>query len=371
MQTLQPEINIVDIEKELSKLWEGQKQKNLQRASLFNLVIYAIDQTRADHLHDIIDTIIEKYPCRIIFIKGDPDHNKDYIKTSVTTAVMGKGEHAIACDQINIEVSLKQLHRVPFIITPHFITDLPVYLLWGQDPTTEYEILPTLRHFASRLIFDSDCTLNLQSFSKKMLHEIDTSKLEIRDMNWALTGSWREIIAHIFNTEEKIQHLRSCKNIKIQFNGTKTRTVSHPETQAIYLQGWIAAQLGWFFHSIQFKGDQRQITYKKDSDNLVTVDLISKANPEQLTDTIFSIEVTGSENDTYTISRKNNLPKAIIHITTQDRCEIPYVLSLPDMSKGASFVQELFYRRTSDHYRHMLTLISHYNCQLTPTKGAM
>jgi glucose-6-phosphate dehydrogenase assembly protein OpcA len=368
MQTLQPEINIVDIEKELTKAWEVQKQKNLQRASLFNLVIYAIDQPRADHLHDIVNTIVEKYPCRIIFIKGDPDHNKDYIRTNVATAVIGKGELAVACDQINIEVSLKQLHRVPFIITPHLIPDLPIYLLWGQDPTTEYEILPTLRHFASRLIFDSDCTLNLQSFSKKMLHEIDTGKLEVRDMNWALTGSWREIIAHIFNTEEKIQQLRSCKNVKIQFNGTKTRTISHPETQAIYLQGWIAAQLGWQYHSIQFKGDLRQIVYKKDSD-LITVDLISITNPDQLTDTIFSVEVASTEGNSYVISRKNNLPKATIHITTQDRCEIPYSLSLPDMRKGAFFVQELFYRRTSDHYRNMLTLISHYNCQSTPNKS--
>lgn len=352
------EIKMTDIDKEL----KGQKQKN--RASLFTLVIYAVDQRRAEHLHDIVNTIVDKYPCRIIFIKGDPDHNKDYIKTHVDTVLSGKGESAIACDQINIETSLKQLHRVPFIVTPLLLTDLPVYLLWGQDPTTEYEILPVLRHYATRLIFDSDCTLNLQSFSRKMLHEIDSGKLEIRDMNWAKTGSWREIMAHVFNHQEALSRLRNSKQIKIEYNCTKTSNISHPETQAIYLQGWLAAQLEWNFHSIHMHGEAKQITYTNNR-NPIQVDLIPREAQEQQSDTIYSIEVIDQAYNSYTITRQGNLPKVTVHITTQDHCEIPYSLPLPDMRKGAFIVQELFYRRTSGHYRNMLALIAHYNCQTT------
>jgi glucose-6-phosphate dehydrogenase assembly protein OpcA len=368
MQALQPEVNIANIEKELGVLWEAQKQKNILRASLFNLVIYAIDQVREEHLHQIVNNIIEKYPCRIIFIKADLDSHKDYISTHVSTAIIGKGETAVACDQINITVSLKQLHRVPFIIIPHFIPDLPLYLLWGQDPTKEHQILPTLRRYASRLIFDSDCTLNLQSFSKKMLQEIDIGKMEIRDMNWALTGAWREMIAHVFNTQEKIQQLRSSKNILIEFNCTKTGAVSHPEIQAIYLQGWIAAQLKWAFHSIEFEGEKRQIVYRNE-DKLIHVNLIPISSLLSISDTILCVNVIDSNENIFNISRKDNYSKATIHVTTQDRCEIPYTLSIPDMRKGSFFMQELFYRKTSDHYQKMLALIAQYNCQKNLTKS--
>lgn len=359
MQTDGAEISIADIEKELSRLWETQKQKKLLRASLFNLVIYASDPRRVKKLSHTINTILEKYPCRIIFIKADNDTSKNYIKVNVASAMMGKGETAVACDEIEIEVSHSQLHRVPFIILPHFLPDLPIYLLWGQDPTTEYVILPSLHPYASRLIFDSDCTSNLQSFSRKMLQEIDTGLLEIRDINWASTGSWREVMAHLFRKAETFEKLRSCRRLKIEYNATKFQGISHPEIQGIYLQGWIAAQLEWTFHKIQILDDKRQIQYKGEESG-VEVDLIPIETQKEFSDTLLSIEIITSEGNSYVIQRQGSQPKVQIHITTQDRCEIPYALPLQDIRKGNYFMQELFYRRTSDHYRNMLTLISHY-----------
>lgn len=364
MTSKQAEISIADIQNELARQWEAQKEKNLIRASLFNLVIYALDKARSDYLREIVKTIIEKYPCRIIFVQGNPEPGKDFIKATVTNEIIGKGDSAVACDQINIEVSSKQLHRVPFIILPNFLPDLPIYLLWGQDPTTEYEILPSLRRYASRLIFDSDCTLNLQSFSRKMLLEIETSKLEIRDMNWAATGAWREVIAQVFDSEEKIRLLRNSKRIQITYNSLKTDKVSHPEIQAIYLQGWIAAQMGWQFRSIEIKEDQRKVVYVN-GDNHVEVDLIPRLAPELIPGAIISVDVASIEEHSFLIVRKDNQPKVFIHVTTQDRCEMPFALTLPDMRKGSFFMQELFYRRTSDHYHNMLSLIAQYNCQKT------
>jgi glucose-6-phosphate dehydrogenase assembly protein OpcA len=173
MTTTSPEIRLADIEKELNGLWETQKDKKLIKASLFNLIIYADVKEKSDFLDDMVKTILEKYPCRIIFISGNTDALKNSLRTSVANIIVGKGENAVACDRIHIDVSPQQLHRVPFIIFPLLIPDLPIYLLWGKDPTGEMDILPHLRPYASRLIFDSDSTYNLQDFSRKMLKEID------------------------------------------------------------------------------------------------------------------------------------------------------------------------------------------------------
>lgn len=354
------DICIADVEKELMRLWEAQKDQNRIRASLFNLVIYALDRPRAEYLHEIVATIIEKFPCRIIFIEGNPDPNLNYIKVWVTNAITGIGDVKVACDQINIEVSANQLFRVPFILLPHFIPDLPIFLLWGQDPTTERDILPFIQPYASRLIFDSDCTKNLQLFCKQMLKELDTSKIEIRDMNWAATGSWREIMANVFNNEDKIYQLKNSKIIQIKFNQFKTERVSHPEIQAIYLQGWIAAQMDWKFHSCEYNDDLWLITYLSDH-RRITVQLIPELKSSQVPGSINSIEVIGEH--LFFISRKDDQPKVVVHITKKDLCEIPFSLPLIDLRKDMFFMQELFYRRTSAHYHKMLALISQLDLQ--------
>src|ERR1700722_226872 len=100
--------------------------KPLIYASLFNLIIYTIDEAKKDYLNEIAQTILKKYPCRMTFIHGCSDTDKDYIHTTVTTAVVSDNENTIACDQITIEVSQKQFHRIPFLILPHIVPDLPL-----------------------------------------------------------------------------------------------------------------------------------------------------------------------------------------------------------------------------------------------------
>ena len=263
--------------------------------------------------------------------------------------------------QINIDVSYKQLHRVPFIVLPHFVSDLPIYLLWGQDPTTEHMIFPHVRRYASRLIFDSDCTQNLQRFSKMILEELHHKNLEIRDINWASTGSWRDVLGRTFDTPEKIHQLHFSKNIQIIFNNHKTEVITHPEIQAIYVQGWIAAQMGWQFKSIENRPESRRIIYNTGSNDAV-VTLLPQIHHNIPPGTILSFEAA-SYDDHFIVSRKEDQPKVVIHISSLEQCEMPFTLSLPDLRKGPAFLQELFYRKTSVHYQNMLKLIGQYNCQ--------
>lgn len=359
MTTTSPEIRLADIEKELHNLWETQKDKKLIKASLFNLIIYADVKEKSDFLDDMVKTILEKYPCRIIFISGNTDPSKNALQTSVANIIVGKGENAVACDRINIDVSPQQLHRVPFIILPLLIPDLPIYLLWGKDPTGEMDILPHLRPYASRLIFDSDSTHNLQDFSREMLKEIDAGTLEIRDINWAAAGSWREILTHLFNTAEKIKRLRNCKNLRLEFNGACAKHISHPEIQAIYLQAWLAAQMGWQYDSYKQDKGSSQIVYSQ-GDHQVLVELIPMPLASKISGSIQSIEINTSSENIVIIAKQGDQSKATVHISTEDRCEMPNELPLPDMRKGLFLIQELFYRQTSTHYRNMLSLISHY-----------
>jgi glucose-6-phosphate dehydrogenase assembly protein OpcA len=51
-----------------------------------------------------------------------------------------------------------------------------------------------------------------------MLKRIDTLSYDIRDMNWGMTGPWRDVMAQVFNSADRIKQLREAKSLLIEYN---------------------------------------------------------------------------------------------------------------------------------------------------------
>ena len=170
------DICIADVEKELMRLWEAQKDQNLIRASLFNLVIYA-HRSQGRISAGNRATIVEKFPCRIIFMQGNPDPNMDYLKVWVTNAISLAMEKSPAiksilkCPQISTFASL--LFFLPILFRICLSSCFGVRTL----PRNMISF-PSFNRYASRLIFDSDCTMNLQSFCRKCFKNWTIAKLK-------------------------------------------------------------------------------------------------------------------------------------------------------------------------------------------------
>jgi glucose-6-phosphate dehydrogenase assembly protein OpcA len=360
------EVSIADIESALTQLWESQSAKNNIKANLYNLVIYAPEQSQTTYLQEIMRSLIEQFPGRIIFIQGNPDPSQDYLKSYVSNTLFKKDNVAIACDQIVLEVSKSQLHRIPFVVLPHLLPDLPLYLLWGQDPSRETEILPYLRPYALRLIFDSGCTESLQRFSRKILEDLKKWKIEIMDLNWASIAPWREIMASLFDTQERINQIRSAQNIQISYNACHPELMHKAIIPALYFQGWIASQLGWTYHSSHFSSSEKIIHYET-MQGPCDVILTSQVEKNKLPGSILSLTIESTEDQNFSIIQDAKYPRVIIRISRADLCEMPFSLSLPDIRRGSTLMKELFYRKTSPHYQRMLALISNID---SSTKGS-
>ena len=357
MITPQEEIRIADISKELQRQWEEQEAKNQIRASLFNLIIYSHEICRAECLKDFVETIIEKFPCRIIFIQADKDPSQNYSRASVSNVVTSKGEVSIACDKINVEVSMSQLKRVPYIILPHLLSDLPIYLLWGQDPTKELEILPHLHQYAKRLIFDSECAQDLSGLSQGILKMMENWNIEIFDMHWADIKCWRDVMARTFDNQDKIFQLHDTKTIRIVYNGTKTDWVAHPAIQSVYLQAWIAGQMEWKFEEAAFSEGMISVKYDNEA-HQIAVELVSREDPATAPGTILSVEVQTSRETLFAIERQERLPQVVVHISTPQECSMPFSLPLQDSRQSSTFLRDLLYRGSESHYQRALAMIA-------------
>lgn len=354
-----PDIQIPNIDKELEHLWRD-SGGNKQRACLFTLIIYARSLRYAQYLQELVDTILDKFPCRIIFIQNDVHMSSSYLHVEVsnvsTKKANGELDSGIACDKISITASQDQLYRVPYIVIPQIVSDLPVYLLWGQNPFEERDLFPSLQPYASRVVFDSECSEDLGKFCKEMERNLDDLNMEVMDINWALVSNWRDLLTEIFHTDKKIEELADCTEITLTYNNSPSETQKHPEIRAIYLQGWLAARLGWKYIRTQNQNNIMILHYTNRKGNGLKVTLQSACNESLPPGMILSIDISG-KNQFYHIQRQPSISQAIIHASTQDKCELPYSMPLPNIHVGLHFMREIFYRQLGTHYRETIEKI--------------
>lgn len=345
------------IQAEITRLLKSHPNSDGSKACLFNLIVYTHEPRRTNYFKGLVKMIMSRFPCRIIFIQGNPSAKENGLKLQVSTE-KSQDERGIVCEQVFIEASGQDINRVYFLLFPLFVPDLPIYLLWGQDPTTEYTILPHLQYFATRLIFDSETTEDLQQFSRDMLNRMNASPIAIVDMNWARIGGWREVLAHIFDSPERFEQLTTANVIDIIYNSRISEFFSHPETQAIYLQAWLASRLGWQFRKAE-KDNGTQILYYHDGQTSHQIRLTPQSDENFESEELLGIRIGGANYECNLTRIKND--QVQVHSSNQYQCAVPFVLLMPTLRSGRSFMQEIFYQKVSPQYISILRLIGLLN----------
>lgn len=356
-------ISVSDIQAELTRIWDSLEGTNKIRASLFNLIFYTPKKGRIEYIKTIAQKVIEKFPSRVIFITSDRESKQDYLHTEVSVISAGKAEFDVACDLIQIDVGGSQEKRVPFVLLPNIIPDLPIYIVWAEDPCQNNPLFYQLQELATRLIFDSDSTENLSDFSAALLKIYDPSSCAIADLNWGRMESWRELLSSTFYNDDRLAQLRATKNIQIFFNAQKNPFYIHTDIQSIYLQGWIACQLNWKLQGMQKNADgSRFFSYAKENGNKVDVNLYPESYEQIQSGSIISIDVTTEQEEHFSFGRDLAFPHLIsMRFSTLEKCEIPLKYIFSKAESGQSLVKEISHKGTSGHFLKLLTMIQGIN----------
>lgn len=333
---------------------EGQ---NVIKASLFNLIVIANSLQRALHCQELVRLVTEKFPCRVIFVQSDEASQADFFHTEHTIQAVGTGLNRVCFDQFIIDSSINQLHKVPFLILPHIMPDLPVYILLGHDPTQDRFILPQLQKYANRIVFDCESIDNIQRFSERMQAMTHDTHSDYIDVNWARTKAWREIMARVFSDKEKLEALNQSKMIQITFVAPSTQTQRKNELQAIYLQAWLSAQLGWTLLNVEKEDSFLRVSYRQ-GQTPITISLVPKNTDALEPGAIFSIEVMTHNDSHFLLSHERERQQIAVHASNSERCEMPFTLFLGNYQKGAALVNEIFYQPLSEHYQGMLQALN-------------
>lgn len=344
-----------EIEKQLTKIWDTLQGTGKTRASLFNLIIYTAKNARTDYLYQVAKKLIEKFPSRVILITIDDSAPSDTVKTSVSVMASESKTNTTACDLINIVLSTKNKERAPFMVLPHLLTDLPIYLLWGDDPSKIDPISQKLEKLATRVIFDSESTKDLVAFAKAILNHKTASGSDIADLNWARTEGWRQLLAETFKSPERLNLLTQTKTLSIVYNCLESEFFCHTKIQALYLQAWLASQMGWDLTSTKTSPQETQLEYNKK----ITVILTPKSVPSLTPGRILEINFAGSDDSHFQFVRSKESPQIVqVRHSTPHFCQLPLQFILDRYESGQSLIKEIFHKGTSKHYLSILQKLS-------------
>lgn len=349
-----------EIEKALAELRQRSGTLGSNRPSLFNFVIYNKKNNREGYLNEIVDCLIKQYPCRILMITEDEEEKGDVLNTHVSEIkAKSNSSTPFICEVINFDVSPSMRDRIPFLIRPNLKRLRPVYVLWGVDPTEDDHLFKEIEKYATRTIFDSESVSHMSQFAKALLKNKDRFEGAIGDLNWARNSNWRHLIAHQFNTAQKLEELRNTREVNITYNPLSTKYFSHNKIQSVIFQAWLANTLGWEFETVL--GTKEDLTIKYNyQDHPITIQLSpSSTNENVAPGRLMKVELHGNTSEYTIFERDRKDPKNIrIQRSTSAHCEIPVYHRLETSNMGRSIVREIYKRGTSEAYLNVLKLLA-------------
>lgn len=350
-------ISPAEIEKTLISLFEQEKQTGVIKSSLFNLIIFCVENERVEYLKSLCISLIKKFPCRIIFIK-ECKKEGDFLETRVS-ALKPEGENeGFFCEFIEFDVSSSYKERISYLVTPHVIPDLPVYLLFSKDiaqkdtPTTlKIDKLPL------RIIFDSECMEHMSEFAEY----IDTIKEEhtsIGDLNWARFTPWRRMLCKVFSSPENHHTLLEANHIHITYNTHSTDSFRHNKIQATYMQGWIAEKMGWEFMAVSCDKGKVHITYTSNKGEHHVWLEGSPPNTDLYPGRLTSIEIKSGDRSISFVRDSSSYQLIKISYCNNDQCDVAMTYPITNEGTGTSMSGEIYSRKTSTDFLASLKLIA-------------
>jgi glucose-6-phosphate dehydrogenase assembly protein OpcA len=351
------------IQNELSRIWDSLETTNITRACLFNLIFYTQKNHRTPYFQKIAQKVVEKFPSRVLFVTVDKTAKDESLSIEVSILPSSRGEFDVACDYIQIDTSGNAEERIPFLLLPHILPDLPVYQVLAEDPSKEDSFSDLLEPFANRLIFDSEATDNLSRFASSLLTHQAKSHCDIADLNWARVETLREILLMTFHSPENLQQIKRSKRITISYNSKESPFFCHTRIQAIYLKAWLACQLDWKFESVRKEQDSLLFTCQGNAGPIeiaLSSSLITGLPPGL----ILSVTIETLDEEHFSFLRdKELLHQFTCQHSTPDKCDLPSRYIFTKAESGQSLVKEICRRGTSEHFLKVLHFVKHMETQ--------
>lgn len=327
------------------------KTNAVSRACLFTLLVVSTDVDKGAHCQQLVQMIAKKFPCKIIFTVLDTFHPRNTLlmNRSIMTTV---NNESISCDLLTIQASPDESTKLPFVILPEILADLPTFLLTAEAPFSLPSSFHMLYPYIHKTLFEINNVENYGQYAHSLIEY--ALKIPVVDFNWVRIEPWRITIARVFHTTQKIAHMHSLDKIEIRYMQRKKQDNQHAEVQAMLLQAWLATRLGWTIESVQMKEDKILIFYKTANNVSFSLHLQPSSSSFLEEGMVESIEMTSVDGYHFLMSYENDDRHIVVHSSSNDRCELPITFFVGSLHRGSTLASEMFQPSISSHYLPVL-----------------
>ena len=246
------EVDVSAIERDLMRYLRAPENSSESgvpgtRTAVFNLVAFASDRPTMQRITDALAALIDHHPSRTIVALVDPTIEDPPIHAwvQVQCKPLGTTGMHVCVDQIIIESKPTVRRRIPNLVLPLLLADLPAIVWWPGEPPMRDPFLYDMLEPANRLVVDTSEFIHVE----RALLELNTLRyrpglsVDLADLNWARILPWRELIAQLWDVSDWHPHLHKITKVEIDLGRPTGGRSNRP--QALLLAGWLASRLKW------------------------------------------------------------------------------------------------------------------------------
>lgn len=249
------EVPIGDLEKEISELWRSAGEDSagaeaVLRAAALTLLVYVESPEAGEEVRDLVGTVSEQNPCRVILMIAQPQDGPEGLRSWVSAkckcdpSVAGRKQ--IRCEEIAIRATGGAVRDLGSVVLPLTLSGLPVYFWWRSGRFVPPDYFDQILRVSSHVLVDSARFKNPASDLAALAQLVRgrTSHIAFVDLNWARLTPWRELIAQCFDNPEVRGYAGKLRRVRIEYESHSPRRAAQ-EAQALLIAGWLASRLEW------------------------------------------------------------------------------------------------------------------------------
>jgi glucose-6-phosphate dehydrogenase assembly protein OpcA len=241
------------VEKELMAMWaemsapEGEGQSaGVVRACVLNLIVYVASKEERAEADELIETIVERHPCRAIVIAAERESSETRLDAYASTRcqISTRGSKRICGEQITVEAAGAAVETASTAVAPLLVPDVPVFLWWKDIPHAEDKLFDRLAAMADRVVIDSAAFDHPHEDLLRLAQILSEGRLRLSDLNWGRLTSWRSLVASFWDVADYRDSLSHIVRVKIEYD-PPDRAHESVTPKTLLALGWIASCLGW------------------------------------------------------------------------------------------------------------------------------
>jgi glucose-6-phosphate dehydrogenase assembly protein OpcA len=250
--------SVAEIERELSRIWsstagmaaraDGAEGRLAARTSVLNLVVVASSREVGERSAATLAMSTGRHPSRtLVLVSGDPD-GPSWLSAEIRAYCMVPRSDApeTCAEQVYITLGGEAGRRLPAIVAPLLVHDLPVTVWWPGNPPLASPVARSLIALADRLVVDGsrwggDGLARLVAFSA-----LAGPGLALSDFAFMRQARWREALASTFDRPGLLPYLRSVRQVSVTYStrGGAEAEATTNLVKPIYQVAWLASRLG-------------------------------------------------------------------------------------------------------------------------------